>query len=165
MEAIPQKLQQQIVNNFKPLAEKLAREGKSSEEIVGAFNTLFKIKLRDFYKSDKQPRLLSECLPNAEINKADSKAEKIIYRLLNDYGINFIFQKKIGKYRADFFIDGFLIMEIDGNKHDDIHDKKRDKYLKGEGYTILRIPLMIFINNPEAAIKEICNARYQDRKK
>ena len=163
MEAIPQKLQQQVVNNFKPLAEKLAMEGKSSEEIVGAFNTLFKIKLREFYKSNKQPRLLSECLPNAEINKADSKAEKIIYRLLNDYGINFLFQKKIGKYRADFLIDEFLILEIDGNKHNEEHDKKRDHYLKGQGYTVLRIPLNLFINNPAAAVKEISKARYHDR--
>ena len=88
---------------------------------------------------------------------ADSKAEIIFCDLLRQHQIDYKFQYKIGKYRADFLIDKWLIVEIDGQQHghQKEYDAIRDKYLNKKGYSVLRIPLWILLNVKDAAIEEI----------
>lgn len=89
----------------------------------------------------------------------DSKAESIFYSLLTENNINFEFQKKIGKYYADFVINK-LVVEVDGphhwkNKNQVNYDLERDSYIEKQGYIILRVRLYTLVCNIDKIIKII----------
>jgi very-short-patch-repair endonuclease len=67
-------------------------------------------------------------------------------------GYQFLRQRPIGKYVADFFCkDLKLIIELDGLTHEgkEIEDKIRQKNLENSGYTILRFKDAEVMNNIE----------------
>ena len=69
--------------------------------------------------------------------------KKIWYDFLQGLGVTVNRQKVIGEYIVDFCIQSKkIVIEIDGSQHYDeenaIKDKKRDEYLSGLGYTVLR---------------------------
>ena len=150
------KVQDKVVDDFYPVALKLRLEGRSNDEIQQAFQNEIKKREKDFYRRKNEPALFSDILKNVELeNKADSRTEVIFYRLLEKNNIKFQFQYKIGRYRADFLVNDFLVVEIDGPQHQEKHDQIRDKYMRKLGYKILRIPIFILTADPRAIIEEV----------
>ena len=82
-----------------------------------------------------------------KLRRKQTPHEIKLWSLLRDRRFsNYKFRRQypIENYIVDFFcFDKNLIIELDGGGHNDkkqlIKDKKRDEYLKRQGYTILRI--------------------------
>jgi very-short-patch-repair endonuclease len=75
-------------------------------------------------------------------------------------GMKFRRQVPVGPYVADFLcIASKLIVELDGRPHEDdaqkAHDKKRDAYLRAQGFTVLRIPNDLVIGGCDLALRQI----------
>ncbi len=74
-----------------------------------------------------------------------SSIELLIHQLLTGLGIIFETQKPIGPYVVDIYLPNKnLIIECDGNYWHNLpgvqeKDKKRDLYLRKQGYKILRL--------------------------
>ena len=69
-------------------------------------------------------------------------------------------QHSIGNYIVDFFCPSEkLVIELDGNPHGEYHniekDKKRDQYLEGLGFTVLRFENRFVFQEPEFVKNEI----------
>ena len=65
------------------------------------------------------------------------------YDFLNRYPDNFIRQKIIGSYIADFYCDAVkLVIELDGSQHytpENVeYDKNRNEYMNSLGITVVR---------------------------
>lgn len=98
-----------------------------------------------------------------DINKCSSYIEANLYlafdRLTSDYKL--IPQYKVGKYRCDFVVEGYnILVECDGydnhkTKEQLTHDCQRDRYLAGEGYTVLRFSGSEINSNPDECAKDI----------
>ena len=82
------------------------------------------------------------------LRKTLSDAERKLWRALRAKqldGARFRRQHPIGRYIADFIcLERRLIVEADGGQHteDDrmARDARRDRWLEGEGYRVLRVP-------------------------
>ena len=77
------------------------------------------------------------------MRRAPTEAEDRLWRLLRDRrlsGLKFRRQVPIGPYIVDFLCVGAqLIVEADGSQHgENIRDERRDAYLAGQGWTVLR---------------------------
>jgi len=100
-----------------------------------------------------------------ELRKSGNLSEVLVWKQLNKQkfkGYDFDRQKVIGNYIVDFFcLDCFVVIEIDGNSHDDRteYDQERDEYLRGLGLTVIRVKafdvlnclnevMMMLINHP-----------------
>lgn len=157
MKEITEKLRQQVIDELHPLAERLAKEGHDSQEIAIILQKQLEMKMQQFYqKENRTPKQIGDVLNSVlEKEKADSKAEKIFYKMLVESNITFKFQYSIGPYRADYLFEGFLVLELDGPQHKEAHDKKRDAYMRRMGYKIIRVPIWVLTSCPEAVIEEI----------
>lgn len=159
---IMQRLYKKTVDEFEPLATRLALEGRTVREITAAFQSELKIRTDEFYKSQKKPQRIGDifCSIVGSLIKedADSKAEQIFFDMLSNESIKFEFQHTIGPYRVDYLFSGFLVVELDGPLHDKEYDVARDLYLEKMGYKIMRIPLWILIWDPGAVIDELRDA-------
>lgn len=79
---------------------------------------------------------------------------------LSSNGLRLDLQVEQGRYRADFMLNYWLIIEIDGaawHSSDEakIRDRKRDIYFEGLGFTVLRIPAKITMNRPAEAVRRV----------
>lgn len=76
-------------------------------------------------------------------NLPPSYPEKVSMSILDNNGISYEREVRIGKYFADFVIGESLIIEVDGRQHNEVErrksDIKKDKYLSNLGYTVVRI--------------------------
>ncbi len=91
-----------------------------------------------------------------KISKCSSKSERIVAEILKRNRIKFRFRQRIGPYECDFVI-GRLILEIDGNVHDQI-DPKRDSWLSQQGYNPIHLKVedrAIDTKSIEEAIKRL----------
>lgn len=144
-----------FINEAMPFAEQLREDGKTDREILGIIHQHVKLKIKHFYN-----RSFSDNMRINAINlldKIESKAEAVVYFLLEKHEIDFKIQYKIGSYRVDFLINNDLVLEIDGPHHGQQkeYDTQRDKYLKGLGYKVLRLPIWVFSVDDRAAIEAI----------
>lgn len=162
MNEITEKLYQDMMAEFYPVAKELAAAGNDQDTIVNTFIKQLNLKVKQYYDNQKKPSVLEnifKAIPTAkEKEKADSKAEIIFYQMLRQNNIQFKFQYPIGPYRADYLVDGFLVIELDGPHHQNKHDKRRDAYLNKLGYEVLRIGLVGMAWNPEKALELINKA-------
>ena len=81
------------------------------------------------------------------------------------YGLNFIAQHKIGKYRADYMMQHMesgqkLVVELDGHEFHDKdekqrrYEKARDRYMQKHGFTVFRYTGSEIFKDPfQAAIE------------
>src|SRR5665647_608398 len=98
-------------------------------------------------------------------NKSTS-AEAVLWNILKSKKLNarkFRRQHSIGNYIVDFFCASEkLVIELDGNPHGEYHkvekDKKRDQYLEGLGFSILRFENRLVFQEPEFVKNEIRKA-------
>lgn len=79
-------------------------------------------------------------------------------------------QVPIGRYRADFVVDGWLVVEIDGAAYHSsreavARDRERDRYMAGLGLTVLRIPARTVFRTPVIAVRRVRAAHGQGRRR
>lgn len=68
------------------------------------------------------------------------------------------------QFRGDFLVDEKLVVEIDGEAWHGSSDAKakdaeRDKIIRAEGYTVLRIPAKVVFNSPAETVRLVEEAR------
>lgn len=69
-------------------------------------------------------------------------------------------QVKVPPYRADFLINGCLMVEIDGATYHSSpeaikRDRERDEFMQARGYSVLRIPASVVFSNPSEAVNRV----------
>ncbi len=77
------------------------------------------------------------------LRKADNDAERTLWSGLKGrrlWGAKFTRQLPVGPYFADFTCrESRLVVELDGSQHaDSEYDRRRDNFMVGEGWSILR---------------------------
>ena len=152
---ITTKLRREFVDKFIPIGEQLRIDGLSDYDIIKVYEEYVKSETIKFYKNSHKPRHISETIEYVLSKGADSRIELIYYELLKDQLIPFEFQYKIGKFRADFLINKWLVFEIDGPQHKKAKDEVRDKYMRNLGYDVFRVPAWLASVSYEAVIDEI----------
>ena len=75
-------------------------------------------------------------------------------------GMKFRREHPIPPYTADFCcLELKLIIEVDGRHHEtdagQAHDRKRDEFLREQGYEVFRIPGYMALRNPSQVLKDI----------
>jgi len=96
-----------------------------------------------------------------ELRRRSTEAEKIIWKHLRSKqmcGIKFRRQQPIGDYIVDFVcFEKHAIIEIDGGQHslNSLGDRKRDKWLKSQGYRVLRFWNNDIMQNLEGVLEII----------
>ncbi|WP_328824579.1 endonuclease domain-containing protein [Mesorhizobium neociceri] len=78
-----------------------------------------------------------------ELRHGDNQAEAALWNELKAKGLGgykFVRQMSIGSYFADFACRSQrLIVELDGSQHaESSYDRQRDKFMRDEGYSVLR---------------------------
>jgi very-short-patch-repair endonuclease len=92
-----------------------------------------------------------------------TNAERLVWwRLRKDvHGLRFRRQHPIGPYIADFAcVPARLIIEIDGGTHvsraDVDYDRRRDRYLRSQGWLVLRLRNEDVYESLDDCIERIC---------
>lgn len=95
------------------------------------------------------------------LRKRATDAEKLIWRHLRAArleGLKFRRQHPIGDYVVDFVcLEKQIVIEVDGGQHatEREKDKARDKWLKGEGFKVLRFWNNEVLKNIEGVLETI----------
>ena len=157
MNQITSELRENIEEKLMPIAKDLREAGWSDKRISGLFRKLIKRETKKFYSQDALESIgdiSKKCLIE---QTADSKAEVLFYDILSKNNIEFRFQYRIGPYRVDYLMGDTLIVELDGPHHEKQkdYDSKRDSYLRGLGFKILRIPINYVALDSAAVIEGI----------
>lgn len=98
---------------------------------------------------------------DAMVSAFDLKPEK---GFLSGGDLKLQMQVPVARYRLDFLVDKRLIVEVDGAAYHSSpeaveRDAKRDEFMKGEGFEVLRIPAKITLYDPQEAISRVRTAR------
>lgn len=77
-----------------------------------------------------------------EYIKCESPIERKLFNALTFNGYVVYTQHRVGPYRGDLFIKPNLIIECDGKQYhtDKERDKRRDRFIKKQGYRVVRFP-------------------------
>lgn len=137
-------------NKLQQYAEYLIADGVDRAALPGKLKLFLESTIHGYYQKEKEKECEIKNILAGIITKInnqkdgsgfDSKAEKIFYEILQKEKIPFEYQVKIGRYRVDYLIDGFLIFEGDGPHHAEQKEKDqaRDKYLEKMGYEVIRL--------------------------
>jgi very-short-patch-repair endonuclease len=89
-----------------------------------------------------------------------TQAERIMWRLLRDRrfgGVKFRRQMPVGPFIADFAsIEHRLVVELDGGQHaDSATDVRRDRFLKADGWRVVRFWNNEVMTNREGVLEVI----------
>ena len=90
--------------------------------------------------------------------------ERRLWRLLRDRrlaGLKFRRQRPVGPFFADFCcLSAGLIVEVDGASHDGRghDDRRREAYLEGAGFRVLRVGNDDVLRDPEAVLIAVARA-------
>jgi len=91
-----------------------------------------------------------------------SATERRLWKLLRDRkleGLKFRRQVPIGRYFADFVcLSHRIIVEADGPLYDEEHDAKRDAWLSGQKFLVLRFPNTVIEGDPNVVFAVILAA-------
>lgn len=101
-----------------------------------------------------------------ELRQRQTSAEDVAWELLRDRRfeqLKFRRQHQIGNYIADFCCaEHKLDVEVDGDVHRSLEvaakDSQRDAYLRSMGYTVLRFPNQLVLDQPEEFLRQIAAA-------
>src|SRR5262245_47312769 len=92
-----------------------------------------------------------------EMRRDQTKAERLTWGILRDRqtnGLKFRRQVPIYEYIVDFYCDEMrIIVELDGDVDErpgqKVRDERRDRRVRELGYTIIRIPNGLAMNDPD----------------
>lgn len=78
-------------------------------------------------------------------------------------GLRLDFQVEEGRYRVDFLVNEWLVVEIDGAAYHSspeamARDQLRDRHFEGLGYSVLRIPAKLVFQSPVSAVEKVKDA-------
>lgn len=96
-----------------------------------------------------------------QLRKNPTDAERLLWQKLRFWqvdGRKFRRQQPLGGYIVDFVcLERRLIVELDGGQHADrnAYDKKRDDWLRNQGFVILRFWNHDVLNNIDGVVKQI----------
>jgi very-short-patch-repair endonuclease len=94
-----------------------------------------------------------------ELRRNSTDAENLLWSRLRAKqlkGLKFRRQHPLGKYIVDFICSKEkLIIEVDGGQHTKEKDKKREEYLKEQGYNVLRFCNNEVLTNIEGVLEVI----------
>lgn len=98
---------------------------------------------------------------DAMVSAFDLKPEN---RALSGNGLKLQMQVPVNFYRLDFLVDKQLVVEVDGAAYHSSpeavdRDKRRDIFLEGKGFDVLRIPAKITLFSPQEAVDRVQAAR------
>jgi len=157
MKKITQELINKEAGKMVAFVEDARKSGMDEGRIADAVKSHVDQRIKNYYKKPDFARAsdLFDIEKLKEEARADSKIEGIFYNELTDSGIQFEFQVSIGRYRADYLIKKFLIVEIDGPQHEKPRDDIRDAYVRKMGYKILRVPTWLLCMDSKAVIQSI----------
>jgi len=98
-----------------------------------------------------------------KLRKSMTDAERTLWRLLRDRrleGYRFRRQEPVDHYIVDFVcFEARLVIEVDGGQHfESESDKKRDAYLRSQGFRVLRFWNNEALSNPEGVHQTIIKA-------
>lgn len=105
-------------------------------------------RLKVFLKSNRKARILPEVLFWKEVRKKKF------------HGLDFDRQRIIGNYIVDFYVKTLgLVIEIDGNSHDDKeeYDTVRQSYMESLGLHVIRFSNHDLLNYPESVMTDLEN--------
>ncbi|MBQ7161208.1 MAG: DUF559 domain-containing protein [Clostridia bacterium] len=116
-------------------------------------------------KSDRR-LFLEKCAREMRNNPTDEE-KKVWYGILRKIPVRSRRQVVIGDYIVDFLCTGKrVIIEIDGIQHYSEEGKQkdgvRDDFLRGLGYTVLRIANVTVNDWPQMAYRDICALVYPE---
>ena len=157
MNEITCKIKDKALKSFSPIAESMAEQGKTPEEIAAFFVTHVRAKEAQYYSKKAYLTPVAKVLNRIDLKK-DSTAESIFYDMLIASGLRLKFQHEIGRYRADYLVNDSVVVELDGPGHKQKRDDFRDAYMRKLGYTIIRVPLWVLEISPNAVIEGIKEA-------
>lgn len=85
-------------------------------------------------------------------------------------GLTVDLQVEIRPYRADFLVNNWLVVEIDGAAYHSsaqavARDKARDEFMREQGYSVLRIPAKVVFDAPDEAVHRVRSCIEQGRQK
>jgi very-short-patch-repair endonuclease len=164
---IIEKLQDKIIKKLLPICQKMRDEGFSDADIQRFVRAHQGKKAFDFYKSNivQMPTVFGTVIEG--LSGYDSKIEAVLYKVFEQNNISFKFQYRIGPYRADYLIWGFLVVELDGPQHElqKEHDQRRDNYMEKMGYKILRTPTWVLVHQPEDVLEKILGFKPKEKVK
>ena len=97
------------------------------------------------------------------LRRNGTDAERIVWRLLRDRrlgGVKFRRQVPIGPFIADFAsIEHRLVVELDGGQHANSEtDVRRDRFLKADGWRVMRFWNNELMTNREGVLEAIQDA-------
>lgn len=86
--------------------------------------------------------------------------EKVLWKALRKPDLGFRRQTPIGRYIADFVhLPAKIVIELDGGWHDlpeaQLHDERRDAWLKGQGFRVLRFRNQQALDDPSFILDAI----------
>ncbi len=94
-----------------------------------------------------------------EMRRNPTEPEKRLWRCLSNSqieGLKFRRQEVIGPYIADFMCPArSLIVEVDGDTHDEAKDRLRDDVLAQFGFSVLRVTNADVMGNAEGVVEAI----------
>ena len=97
-----------------------------------------------------------------EMRRNPTEPEKRLWRNLSNRqfaGLKFRRQEVIGPFIADFMCPArALIVEVDGDTHDEVKDRLRDDELAGFGFLVLRVTNGDVMANPDGVLAAILSA-------
>jgi very-short-patch-repair endonuclease len=104
-----------------------------------------------------------------DLRRNATETEKILWERLRSrklQGLKFQRQCPVGPFVADFCCrDRRLIVELDGEIHsteqEAARDEKRDAYLRGQSYIVLRFTNAEILDDLETILRKIAIAAYQ----
>lgn len=164
------RMEERIIKKTKktigPTIHQMIDAGVEKGRIIDAIQNHVDNRIKQYYKKQIENTSIYTIIVNSLKDQAqspDSKAETILYHLLEENKIEFKFQYQIGPYKVDFLINEFLVLELDGPMYKFMEQQKKDtakdRYLEKMGYKILRIPIYILTIDVESVIdgiKELC---------
>jgi very-short-patch-repair endonuclease len=115
---------------------------------------------------EKKTRTLSDTARSRSrsLRRDMTKSERLLWNCLRNRTLGewkFVRQCPIGPYFADFACrEAKLVVELDGEGHDLGHerDMRRDAFLEGEGYRVLRIASAEMLINADGVLSQIASA-------
>ena len=97
-----------------------------------------------------------------EMRRNPTEPEKRLWRTLSNgqlEGLKFRRQEVIGRFIADFMCPAHsLIVEVDGDTHDEAKDQLRDDVLGQFGFLVVRVTNFEVMSNPEGVLTAIALA-------
>ena len=97
-----------------------------------------------------------------EMRRNPTEPEKRLWRYLSNSQVEdakFRRQEVIGWFIADFACPSArLIVEVDGDTHDEAKDRLRDDVLNGFGYRVLRVTNLDVMSNADGVVAHIADA-------